>query len=405
MSDRAHLPLSPSAAARVLGAARYQEHVAGLTHTFYRYPARFSNTFARTMIQVFTKPGDTVLDPFMGGGTTIVEARAAGRRAIGTDINTLATFVTAAKTTVLTEQEFREIGEWTSSLSSRLSLSRPAALAAGLDEDHYLRNLGAPNTWRIRNLLAMALEDLELLRSSASRRVARCAVLNTGQWALDRRKQVPTASDFRLRLVSDLEAMMRGAREYAAQVRAADAAAVFEPGPREVLLAIEAERLCDAPQLAAGAAPKLVVTSPPYPGVHILYHRWQVNGGRETPAPFWVAGCEDGHGASHYTFGDRQAHASGKYFEVVTRSWASIRPMLASDSIIVQMLAFSEWRRQLPRYLAAMEQAGFSEALLAPRAGHRTVRLWRSVPSRRWYCDLKGPTPASREVVLFHQPR
>jgi site-specific DNA-methyltransferase (adenine-specific) len=31
--------------------------------------------------------GDTVLDPFMGGGTTLVAARQIGRRAIGVDIN------------------------------------------------------------------------------------------------------------------------------------------------------------------------------------------------------------------------------------------------------------------------------------------------------------------------------
>jgi hypothetical protein len=39
---------------------------------------------------------------------------------------------------------------------------------------------------------------------------------------------------------------------------------------------------------------KLIVTSPPYPGVHVLYHRWHVDGRRETPAPYWIAGCNDG---------------------------------------------------------------------------------------------------------------
>ena len=29
----------------------------------------------------------------------------------------------------------------------------------------------------------------------------------------------------------------------------------------------------------------LVVTSPPYPGIHMLYHRWQVDGRKETDAP------------------------------------------------------------------------------------------------------------------------
>jgi hypothetical protein len=77
--------------------------VRGLTHDFYKYPARFSPTFARAAIEVFTKPGDVVLDPHMGGGTTIVEARATGREAVGVDISPLAEFVTRVKSTVFSE--------------------------------------------------------------------------------------------------------------------------------------------------------------------------------------------------------------------------------------------------------------------------------------------------------------
>src|SRR5690349_24153478 len=73
-------------------AAFSREPVDGLTHTFYRYPARFSPEFARAAIKAFTKPGDVILDPFMGGGTSIVEARALGRRAIGMDISALSHF-------------------------------------------------------------------------------------------------------------------------------------------------------------------------------------------------------------------------------------------------------------------------------------------------------------------------
>ena len=53
--------------------------VSGFTHNFYNYPARFSPLFAETVIDIFTEPGDLVLDPFMGGGTTLVAARLSGR--------------------------------------------------------------------------------------------------------------------------------------------------------------------------------------------------------------------------------------------------------------------------------------------------------------------------------------
>jgi hypothetical protein len=78
---------------------KVKKTVRGLTHTFYKYPARFSPLFARAVIQLFTEKGDVVFDPFMGGGTTIVEASAMGRHAIGSDINTLALYVSKVKTT------------------------------------------------------------------------------------------------------------------------------------------------------------------------------------------------------------------------------------------------------------------------------------------------------------------
>lgn len=50
----------------LVSAARTETPVAGLTHDFYAYPARFSPVFASTAIELFSRPGDLVLDPFMG---------------------------------------------------------------------------------------------------------------------------------------------------------------------------------------------------------------------------------------------------------------------------------------------------------------------------------------------------
>src|SRR5437763_11453156 len=87
---------------RLRAAVRDRGEVVGLTHGFYRYPARFSPQFAGATIEQFTEAGDLVLDPFAGGGTTIVEALARGRPVIGNDINSLGVFVSRVKTTPLT---------------------------------------------------------------------------------------------------------------------------------------------------------------------------------------------------------------------------------------------------------------------------------------------------------------
>lgn len=48
--------------------------------------APFPEWIAEVFIRSFTKPGDTVLDPFCGSGTTLKVANAHGRNAIGIDI-------------------------------------------------------------------------------------------------------------------------------------------------------------------------------------------------------------------------------------------------------------------------------------------------------------------------------
>ena len=64
-----YLRLSDEAQRGLILGARDGEPVRGLTHGYYKYPARFSPAFARAAIETFTKPGDLVLDPHAGGVT------------------------------------------------------------------------------------------------------------------------------------------------------------------------------------------------------------------------------------------------------------------------------------------------------------------------------------------------
>jgi len=60
-----------------------------LTHGFHSYPARFHPLLPRRLLDGL-RAGATVLDPFVGSGTTTVEAVRAGARALGSDVNPLA---------------------------------------------------------------------------------------------------------------------------------------------------------------------------------------------------------------------------------------------------------------------------------------------------------------------------
>jgi hypothetical protein len=55
------------------------------------YRACFKSQLPRFFIEQLTQVGDAVYDPFMGRGTTLLEAALCGRRAIGCDINPLST--------------------------------------------------------------------------------------------------------------------------------------------------------------------------------------------------------------------------------------------------------------------------------------------------------------------------
>jgi site-specific DNA-methyltransferase (adenine-specific)/site-specific DNA-methyltransferase (cytosine-N4-specific) len=50
------------------------------------HSAAFPKSLPSWFISLFTKPGDTVLDPFMGSGTTILLAQEMGRKSIGIEI-------------------------------------------------------------------------------------------------------------------------------------------------------------------------------------------------------------------------------------------------------------------------------------------------------------------------------
>jgi len=366
-------------------AARDRTPVAGLTHQFYRYPARFSPTFAAAAIEAFSRPGDVVLDPYMGGGTTIVEALVRGRVAVGVDLNSLAVFITRAKTTALSALDVRALKHWADEIVPTFSYwDTPADLDSFVCERR-TKNLTSPEARPIKKLLALGLRSLPALSGNAQQ-LARCALLNCGQWALNGRTRQPTLAEFRERLRSVVHEMVGGALGFS---RAASGDAV--------LIDDSAANIQRHEPFASGARAGLVVTSPPYPGIHMLYHRWQVDGRRESPAPYWLAECNDGHGASFYTFAYRSENAADKYFDESLQTLAAIRKVMRDGALFVQLIAFANPKRHLRRYLATMAAAGFTEV----RGGKR--RLWRNVPGRKWHATLKGTLPSAREVVLIHE--
>src|SRR5215472_820677 len=122
-------------------------------HEFYRYPGRFSPAFARAAIEAFSQPADLILDPFVGGGTTAIEALLSHRRSLVADLNPLATFVTRVKTRPLTDSSRIAVQQWIERLALVTLLSRPSPTSDIWLDQGYLKGLDTRLTWRLTKVI------------------------------------------------------------------------------------------------------------------------------------------------------------------------------------------------------------------------------------------------------------
>lgn len=88
----------------------------GLTHSLHRFPAKYIPQVPQWALKNYTDSESVVWDPFMGSGTTLVEALGFVNQSFGTDIDPLARLIGRAKT-------------------GNFSISRLTSLAANLQVD------------------------------------------------------------------------------------------------------------------------------------------------------------------------------------------------------------------------------------------------------------------------------
>lgn len=122
---------------------RLSNNTTDVTHALHRFPAKFVPQVPRWALTQFSGPSSTVLDPFMGSGTTLVEVLLNGGHGFGIDIDPLARLISRAKTEMPAPARIRELG-------ARLATSwQPAAdlvppMLDLRDFDHWF----SERTWR-----------------------------------------------------------------------------------------------------------------------------------------------------------------------------------------------------------------------------------------------------------------
>lgn len=101
----------------------------GGLHNMHAFPAKFPPQLPRLFIDALTLPGETVLDPMLGSGTTVIEAMLAGRRGVGFDIDPIALRLCRVKSTPIVPAEALAAGERVADGASRtLADERPELL-------------------------------------------------------------------------------------------------------------------------------------------------------------------------------------------------------------------------------------------------------------------------------------
>jgi len=367
--------------------------ISGATHNFYKYPACFAPSFARSIINSFSSVDDCVLDPFMGGGTSIVEGLLLGRRMVGLDINDLAVFSARLKTLILKPTDFDESKRWMTGIILGSPHAKPEISKS---EEVFFKHL-SPS---LIGILQLSKDLIESMTSSRARLFATGVLLRTSKNSIDNTKELPTKSEFIKALSKTLDLMILEARRFQDEIQNSQITFSRRSG-----LLLRADTTNDdwiSRLRKRHLTPKLVLTSPPYPGKHILYNRWQIFGRRESYLPYWIISSKQLKSEGFYTFGYRGSKVGIEtYFKSIYNSFSHLHRALARKGLVVQLVAFSDKKTQLEAFLDAMSDAGFREMRNLMRASN-DGRVWRDVPNRKWYNKLDSASNKCQEVVLFH---
>ena len=335
-------------------------------HDLHPYPAKFIGDIPAAALTL-ASPEGTVVDPFCGVGTTLVEAVRAGRSAIGVDLNPIATTVARSKLAGWSGVDthmfpVHRAGLVASARQGDLAALR-AAQAAIPRLDHwfdaqvqqllagataYLHTIGEDDPWRAR--LSTAISSI-VVRASRQESDTRYAAIDKNvdpevvlQWL---RRAVD-------RVASVCSCFAGSVRDIDARVVTGDAATLG--------VAVDGDEV--------GAA----IFSPPYPNAYEywLYHKYRMYWlGYD---PIAVRSGEIGARPFYSGTGRLTEHNFARQISDVFREIASV---LRPDGIVLVVVGDSVIRGRLVDNGRLLTKVAATHGLITVAATRRTIRRTR----------------------------
>lgn len=229
------------------------------------YRACFKPQLPRFFIDRFTAPGDVVYDPFMGRGTTVLEAALAGRTPAGCDINPLSAMLAQPR---LSPPTAEEVERRLAQIDLSLALSYPRELEVFYHPET-LREICSLREYLLARDRSGSLDGIDRwIRMVAVNRLTghspgffsvytlppnQATSLDAQARINARRKQVPPRRNVRQLIAGKTRSLLT-------DCDTATRAALLRSANRATLLTRPA---CSTPQLKANSV-SLVVTSPPF---------------------------------------------------------------------------------------------------------------------------------------------
>jgi DNA modification methylase len=376
--------------------------ISGKSHTFYRYPAAFSPFFAETIIENFTKPGDIILDPFVGGGTSAVEALALQRKFYGVDVNPLSILISKVKTTILSQKKLIFIKSFNKKIINGKINFKSKRKKHHKHLNHYFntKNFSKDEVRKI-NQIKSAIEQYHFaitkIRDVKVRNFLTCLLLKTSKNILDNTRPCGSFKKFKIDLLNNCEKMLKDMIDFEKELEITKS--IYSSHSKVKIIKSDILKLNKINSLKKGTV-KLILTSPPYPGIHISYNKWQIHGRRDTKLPYWIMNSKP-PAFTKFSYRGEKARGLNDYYSYMTKVYLKLKPYCSDNCHIVKLLSFRNKAKEFKLYRDAMENAGLEEIKILKKGDGR---IWRTVPKRRWQARYsKKKLKSNKEVLLIYK--